>query len=259
MWFVFSRKAAKQYHIGHNRIGWFMNRNTSLKQNIIWHKIPDSGLTVATFTDDGIVAISELWEILSPQEKDQSTALPDPLELRHYIARRSFQRLFVWDFLSTNIAPNKLALIHQRDTRPYCSDAPRINLSFSSSGTTAIACASTHHAVGIDIERLRNVENVIALAKRYFTPEEADALANLPLSEQNFAFLHYWIAKEAGLKAIGKGIVFGLNTFCVKDKGKFSFEIQGPKSNSRDWSLQYLDIIPQHLIALVKMNSVGKV
>jgi phosphopantetheinyl transferase len=258
MWFVFLRRTHKRCIIKHNRIIWFMNRNASLEQSIIWHKMPESELAVASFTDDGTLTNSEFREILSCQENAHSLTLPDPVEHRHYIARRSFQRLFLSEVLSTNIAPNKLEIIHKRDTRPKCANAPRLNLSFSSSGMTAIACASSCYPVGIDIERYRIVENVVALAKRYFTHEEAEALANLAPSEQSKAFLHYWTAKEAGLKAIGKGIVFGLNTFCLKANGNLSFEIMGPPQLSKSWNLQYQTIIPQHLIALVKKNNVGK-
>lgn len=258
MWFAFCCRAFKRCFNERNLVIWFMNRNTSLRQSIVWHKSPASDLSVASFTDDGTLAISGMHEILSSQEKDESATLSDSTELRHYIARRCFQRLFLHELLSTNIAPDKLDIIHQRDVRPYCVNAPEFNLSFSSSGTTVIACASASHAVGIDIERYRNVENVIALSKRYFTPKEAQALSNLPPSEQSQAFLYYWTAKEAGLKAIGKGIVFGLNTFYVKDKGNFSYEIHDPQEISQDWHLQYLEIIPQHLVALVKMINVGK-
>jgi phosphopantetheinyl transferase len=238
---------------------WFMNRNSLMQQNINWHSIPAIEPTVATFTDSGTQADADLLGCLSPQEREHAATLHDPIEHRHYIARRCFQRLFVCELLSTTITPEKLALIHQRDTRPRCADAPSLNLSFSSSGSTAIACASWQDVIGVDVERHRNVENVIALAQRYFTPDEARALALLPESQQNLAFLHYWTAKEAGLKAMGKGIVFGLNTFHMKDTGAFSYDIVGPTENSQDWNLQYPEIIPQHVVALVKMNRVGKI
>lgn len=235
-----------------------MNRNSLLKQRTVWHKLPDTSSTVATFTDDGSVPTFVLLEHLSQHEKEHAAGLHDPIELRHYIARRCFQRLFVCELLSTKIVPDKLVLIHQRDTQPHCADAPGLNLSFSSSGTTAIACASWHHAVGIDIERLREVENVIALAQRFFTSEEAAALANVHSSKQSLAFLHYWTAKEAGLKAIGKGIVFGLNTFRMHVNEMVSNEILGPQESSQRWKLQYFELLPQHLIALVSENKMGK-
>jgi 4'-phosphopantetheinyl transferase len=259
MSFAFTRKVANGFFLEQNRITWFMNRNNSLEQNIVWHKMPSANQEIASFSDDGSTPNSELQEFLSGEEREHAFTLPDPVERRHYMVRRCFQRLFVCRVLSTNIAADKLGLIHKRDTRPFCTDAPGLNLSFSSSGTTAIACASTQNAVGIDIERLRKVENVIALAKRYFTPEEAHALSILPVSDQNLAFLHYWTAKEAGLKAIGKGIVFGLNTFKLKEKDKLSYAIHHAQDSSQTWSIQYLNIIPQNLIALVEMKGVGNV
>jgi 4'-phosphopantetheinyl transferase len=259
MSFAFGRGALKHCFVKQNLVDWFMNRNVFIARHIVWHRLSDPGLIVASFTDDATLDISDLRDVLSPSEKNHAVKLTDPVELRHYIARRCFQRLFVAEVLSTNITPSKLDIIHQTDVRPFCPSAPDLNLSFSSSGTTAIACASKSHAVGIDIERSRKVVNVIALARRYFTPEEAETLANLPDAEQSLAFLHYWTAKEAGLKALGKGIIFGLNTFTIKDKGKFSFEFQGPNHNLQDWSLQYLQNVPQHLVALVKKNDVGKV
>lgn len=259
MWFASSGKTEKRCFPACNRVIWFMNRNNSLKQKIVWHKMPDASPSIATFTDDGTLPTSELLEVLSLQENEHAATLHDPVEHRHYIARRCFQRLFVSQQLSINIAPDKLALIHRRDTRPQCADAPGLNLSFSSSGTTAIACASAQYPVGIDIERLRKVENAPSLARRYFNPEEAEALENLPNSQQSLGFLHYWTAKEAGLKAIGKGIVFGLNTFSIKDRGNLSFDIQGPQNFPQDFNLAYLDIKPKHLIALVKMNRVEKI
>jgi phosphopantetheine--protein transferase-like protein len=235
-----------------------MNRNNLMKQNIIWHQILGGSPAIATFTDSGTLADEDLRDCLSAQEGEHASQLRDPVERRHYIARRCFQRLFICELLSTNIAPNKLAMVHQRDTKPHCLEAPGLNLSFSSSGATALACASSQSPIGVDIERLRKVENVVALAQRYFTAQEATALAQLPIVQQNLAFLHYWTAKEAGLKAIGKGIVYGLNTFSLTAKAAFSYEIHGPTENSQDLVLEFLEIIPQHVVALVKLNYVGK-
>ena len=236
-----------------------MNRNSPVMQSIVWHTAPEKSPVVATFTDHESLPISELTEFLSLDEIERAASLLDATEYRHYVARRCFQRLFLCEFLSTTVAPAELALIHQRDAQPRCANAPGLNLSFSSSGTTAIACASWHNAVGIDIERLRTVENAKALAERYFTAEEAQTIASLPNSEQSLAFLHYWTAKEAGLKAIGKGIVFGLNTFIVHGNGTLSFRPSDKQNDSPEYGLEYLAIIPQHLIALVKMNNVGKI
>jgi 4'-phosphopantetheinyl transferase len=49
------------------------------------------------------------------------------------------------------------------------------------------------------------------IARRYFTPGESQALAILGDNARTAAFLSLWTAKEAVLKALGRGIAFGLN------------------------------------------------
>jgi phosphopantetheine--protein transferase-like protein len=227
--------------------------NRSAPITIQWQDIAITGFFLATYTDDGAASSEELENCLSHNEKEQALALHDTVEHRHFIARRSFQRLFLSDVLALDKPPAMIAIVHQRDTRPVCLDAPHLHLSFSSSGNTFIACASAHGAVGIDIERRRVIANVSALAKRFFTSHEADALAALPLAEQNLHFLYYWTAKEAALKAIGKGIVFGLNTFTVMRVGDtLTFEIRHSAQDAERWDIKYFEFVPQHLVALVE-------
>jgi 4'-phosphopantetheinyl transferase len=223
-----------------------------------WRKLANSGCSVAAFTDDGSVPDDELARCLSPAEEHQAATLNDFVERRHFLARRSFQRTFVCEVLACDIPPAKLALKHQRDSQPTCQDAPGLHLSFSSSGNTIIACASPRNAVGIDVERLRVITNSVALAKRFFSPKEADALAAMPVDEQNIHFLYHWTAKEAALKAIGKGIVYGLNTFSVeRANNTLSYSICGPNEATAGLSLQHLSFLPEHVIALVEKFAVG--
>jgi phosphopantetheine--protein transferase-like protein len=223
-----------------------------------WHAVANSGCSIADFTDDGSLADDALRKYLSPAEDLQAATLHDPVERRHFLARRSFQRVFVCEVLAFGIPPGRLALKHQRDSQPTCLDAPGLHLSFSSSGTTAIACASTSNALGIDIERMRVITNTVALAKRFFSTQEAEALAAMPVEEQNIHFLHHWTAKEAALKAIGKGIVYGLNTFSVERVGNtLAYDICGPNEEKAAFRLQYLQFMPQHVIALVEKINVG--
>jgi phosphopantetheine--protein transferase-like protein len=236
-----------------NHSSWTGLSNQRSPIAIKWHIDSKAGQYLATYGDDGSVSDAELQTFLSPDENERAAAIDDLTERRHFMARRSFQRLFLSDLLGLDKLPAAIAIIHQIDTRPVCLDAPELHLSFSSSGNTFIACASTHNAVGIDIERKRTIANVSALAKRFFSPQEADALATLPVAEQDLHFLYYWTAKEAALKAIGKGIVFGLNTFTVDRIGDtFIYKIKRFPEDSERWDVQYLEFVPHHLVALVE-------
>ncbi|MGL6344173.1 MAG: 4'-phosphopantetheinyl transferase family protein [Waterburya sp.] len=60
--------------------------------------------------------------------------------------------------------------------------------------------------MGVDLEYLREMENIIKLAKRFFTHREFQLIADLTGREQQIAFYQLWTAKEAYLKAIGTGL-----------------------------------------------------
>lgn len=65
--------------------------------------------------------------------------------------------------------------------------------------------------VGVDIERIHARPRALEIARRYFHPREADALARCEPDARSDAFLRLWCAKEAVLKAHGHGLAFGLD------------------------------------------------
>jgi 4'-phosphopantetheinyl transferase len=65
--------------------------------------------------------------------------------------------------------------------------------------------------VGVDIESGTRQRPWLALAQRYFTPREYAALAALPPGRLASAFVELWSCKEAVVKALGRGIAFGLH------------------------------------------------
>lgn len=224
-----------------------------------WFQLSAPELAIAAYVDDGSVPEDNLLECLSTEELAQADSLSKPTERRHFVVRRSFQRLFLSLISGWSAKPKDLAMQHKLDTRPYCADFPTLQISFSTSGATALACASTTHVVGIDVERVRPIENVSQLAERFFSSEEAAAIAALPGDQQNQHFLLHWTAKEAGLKAIGKGIVSGLNAFSLMREGhNLPYKIIGPAEKGEGWSLQHIEMLPLHIIAVVQKNSVDK-
>jgi 4'-phosphopantetheinyl transferase len=89
--------------------------------------------------------------------------------------------------------------------------AQSLGFNWSHSGNRALIAIGRDVTPGIDIERRRNRPRAQEIAQRYFTREESDALATLPVERRPAAFLELWTAKEAVLKAVGRGIAFGLD------------------------------------------------
>ena len=87
----------------------------------------------------------------------------------------------------------------------------RFDLNWSHSGKGLLIALGEDLQVGVDLEHIRPRTRALALARRYFVPAEADWLEALPADRREIAFLRLWCAKEAVLKAHGRGLAFGLD------------------------------------------------
>lgn len=91
---------------------------------------------------------------------------------------------------------------------PYAQD----DISWSHSGQGLLIAHARDAFVGIDLEYERPRKQVVALAKRYFHPDEASWIeAGTDAAARQTAFIRLWCAKEAVLKAHGRGLAFGLD------------------------------------------------
>ena len=102
--------------------------------------------------------------------------------------------------------------------QPYLADRPEIRFSLSHAGKWAL-CALSGAPVGCDAEETAG-ENRERIADRFFHPEERDALAAEPdPTKRRLLFTRIWTRKESYLKATGKGITLGLETFSALRDG----------------------------------------
>ncbi len=83
-----------------------------------------------------------------------------------------------------------------------------------------VCCAVTRHApVGVDVECLRPIRDRLALAQRFFTADEAAAIAaagRRGARAEAESFYAFWTLKEAYVKARGLGIAMGLDRFAFR-------------------------------------------
>jgi len=124
------------------------------------------------------------------------------------------------DWLATQLGCEPLAVPLIRDAldRPRLSAQFRqFDVNWSHSGEGLLVGLGENLRIGVDIERLRPRPRARALAERFFAPAEAQWLASLPQEECESAFLRLWCAKEAVLKAHGRGLAFGLDKLAFAD------------------------------------------
>ena len=136
----------------------------------------------------------------------------------------------------------------QRDAlgKPFVPGGPHCNLSHTP-GLIAIVVAD--RPCGIDAETRSRSFDLLALADRYFARREIDWLDTLPPPARPDGFLRLWTAKEAWLKATGKGLRVPLSSVAVDLSGTEP-RLADPADHAA-WALQTLAFEDTHHVAVV--------
>lgn len=125
-----------------------------------------------------------------------------------------------------------------------------VDFNWSHSGDLALLAVARHLRPGIDIEARRERPRAMAIAEHYFCLDEQAALLAVPDAQRGDAFLDLWTGKEAVLKALGRGIAFGLDRLhIVRSPQRLSLQWLDD-DDARAWQLHRLDIDGRHVGAL---------
>lgn len=170
---------------------------------------------------------------------------------RHGIAAEGCVRAWLAD--QFGIAPEAFAIDRDGHGRPRLG-APHAgsDVSWSHSGEGLLIALGEGVQLGVDAERLRPRPRALELARRFFTPAEAEWLQARPGATREADFVRLWCAKEAILKAHGRGIAFGLHrlALAVGDAGLRLVAVDPALGQAGDWSLHEFTPAPGYAAVL---------
>jgi 4'-phosphopantetheinyl transferase len=140
---------------------------------------------------------------LSPGECERLESYRSRASAERYVVTRSLVRTVLGEH--TGVAPRDLRV---RLTPAGKPEAEGVHFNVTHSGEVVLLAVCDERAVGVDVERRREVARVDALIDRWLTVGEREELAALRARglELSDAFLRVWSLKEARLKALGVGI-----------------------------------------------------
>ena len=132
---------------------------------------------------------------------------------------------------------------------PESGEAP-LHFSVSHSGDWLAVTVASDHELGVDIERERTLRRPEALARRFFSAAEADALARLNEPGRSHRLLWLWSRREALVKAMGSSLARSLSQIALDpEKGEV---LRLPQDWPRPASWQLNDLaLPNGLIGAV--------
>lgn len=127
---------------------------------------------------------------------------------QRFIAGRGILRAILGRYLG--VEPQAVQFEYEPRGKPVLADTyihSGLSFNLSHSQDLAVCALSINRNTGVDIEYIRSVSDIEALAKRFFSPREYAVVRSLPPEQQQKVFFRYWTCKEAYLKATGVGLV----------------------------------------------------
>lgn len=118
------------------------------------------------------------------------------------------------------LLPDEIILSKNRYGKPFVSPIvdSELNFNLSHSDNIGIFAFTTKYQIGIDIEKIKDIDNIDEIMRLVFTPNEISLFKNLSIETKTDLFYRLWTAKEAFMKAIGRGFSFS------PKKIEFSFD-----------------------------------
>ncbi len=187
-----------------------------------WNKAPADLKLASSYVDvwRSEIKLSEseidaYAETLSVEEKKRASRFTFTDKQNEFIVSRGLLRRALSHLLKR--PANSFEFAYSKEKKPFLkntnlNETPVFNVSHSHG--QALIAISRNRQLGIDIEKIREDVEYKKLAQRFFSKNENRALLAYQGNVQR-AFFATWTRKEAFVKAIGKGIAFGLGEFDV--------------------------------------------
>lgn len=140
---------------------------------------------------------------LSDVERDRLGFFAFDAVRRNYMVTQGMLRLLLANYLG--IAVGEVEMGRHDKGKPFCKNDPSLFFNVSNSGGLCVFAFSRENEVGIDLEKLRPLDDLDEMITKNFTAKE-QAYIRKPGEDALWRFFFFWTIKESYLKAIGEGM-----------------------------------------------------
>ena len=193
-----------------------------------------------------------LWRFLAPGERARAERFRFDIHRHYYIVGRGLLRLLIGSYLS--LPPTEIQFAYSRYDKPSLVNEPAFCFNVSHSQGKLLIGFTWGMALGVDIEQVRTLDDMDAIARRFFSEAENLDYARVPAALRPEAFFNCWTRKEAFIKAVGEGLSFPLNEFDVTlrpgEKAVLR-QVRGSVDEAARWSMRTLNPFSGYRGALV--------
>jgi 4'-phosphopantetheinyl transferase len=179
---------------------------------------------------------------LDSAERERAARYVDPWHGRRYASTRGLLRLVLGRFLQR--APADVKLAYGPHGKPELDGEDRLDFNLSHCGDWAAMGFARGRRVGIDLERLADSRDCLAVARQCFTVRELTELDQGV--DKVHAFCAIWVRKEAVLKAAGQGLD-RMRTFCTSEP---IVSLPDARGAPLQWHVSDMPMVGGHHMAL---------
>lgn len=176
-------------------------------------------------------------------DKDKHQHLVTRALIRHTLSR-----------YEPGVAPSEWRFTQNKHGKPEIDNPIRQPLFFNLSHTQNLAALAVTRscAVGVDVERIKSVDQVRGLAERCFTDEENAYIFQGNQEAILWRFFKLWTLKEAYLKAVGCGMSLSLQSLNFSPTA-VPLHVQYGTDHDEDagqWNFRIWQAGPEHLMSI---------
>ena len=157
--------------------------------------------------------IPSLLELLSGEERVRAARFRSTEMRLRFVVAHGALRLILSHYAAAPAA--SLRFTAAAGGKPFIAGAP-IAFSLAYAETLALCAVAAEGHIGVDVERLRPLEDGEAVVRQYFAPGERAQYEAAAPADRVATFFSAWTRKEAFVKAVGTGLQHALSSFEVE-------------------------------------------
>ncbi|MEE9369548.1 MAG: 4'-phosphopantetheinyl transferase superfamily protein [Pontiella sp.] len=162
------------------------------------------------YVPDMLDRLDQLHSVLCEKEQEKAARFHRESDRQSSIAARSALRILLSRY--TGISATDIVFDYSENGKPHVNDSD-IDFNVSHSGDWVVLAFGRNRNIGVDIEKIKREMDVLAIASRYFTPEEIEIMKKA--GDQHGTFFQLWARKEAYVKACGSALFRELSNYSV--------------------------------------------
>jgi 4'-phosphopantetheinyl transferase len=184
--------------------------------------------------------LQSLKNILAKDEMVRASRFVFEMDCRRYIVARALLRKILCLYLP--IEADEMIFNYNDYGKPFLPEAINIyniNFNLSHSGSIIVYAIAKGREIGIDVERIREMEACDDIIDRYFSFQEKNLFQLISPQLQQRSFFTCWTRKEAYVKALGHGLANSFDQFSVSlNPGESPVLLKGDTVDASRWSIK---------------------